>query len=44
MLLDGMEDSELLHLLESPQELEGRIREALDVLEQHRRSAGAETN
>jgi polyadenylate-binding protein len=37
MLLDGMEDTELLHLIESPQDLEGRIKEALDVLEQHRK-------
>jgi len=38
-----MEDTELLHLLESPAELEGRIKEALDVLEQHRKTAGAES-
>jgi polyadenylate-binding protein len=36
MLLDGMDDTELLHLLESPSELDGRIREALDVLEAHK--------
>jgi polyadenylate-binding protein len=40
MLLDGMEDSELLHLLESPVELENRIREAIEVLEQHNKKAG----
>jgi polyadenylate-binding protein len=38
MLLDGMEDSELLHLLETPTELDARIAEALDVLEQHNKS------
>ncbi len=41
MLLEGMDDSELLHLLETPSELESRIREAIDVLEQHKRTATA---
>ena len=36
MLLEGMDDSELLHLLETPGELDNRIREAIDVLEQHK--------
>jgi len=32
MLLEGMDTSELLHLVESPESLSARIREALDVL------------
>ena len=36
MLLDGMDTSELLHLLESPDSLQARIREALEVLEAHK--------
>jgi len=32
MLLEGMDTSELLHLIESPESLNARIREALDVL------------
>ena len=39
MLLEGMDDSELLHLLETPAELDSRIREAIDVLDQHKRGA-----
>jgi hypothetical protein len=35
-----MEDTELLHLLEAPSELDGRIKEALEVLEAHRAVAG----
>jgi polyadenylate-binding protein len=35
MLLDGMDVSELLHLLESPSDLTARIQEALDVLKTH---------
>lgn len=38
MLLDGMETSELLHLLESPDALSSRIKEALEVLEHHQRT------
>ena len=41
MLLDGMDTSELLHLLESPDSLQARIREALEVLEQHSKDATA---
>lgn len=41
MLLDGMEDSELIHLLESPAELDARIREAIEVLEQHKKQTEA---
>jgi polyadenylate-binding protein len=33
MLLDGMETGELLHLLESPEDLQSKIREAMEVLE-----------
>ena len=32
LLPDGMDDSELLHLLESSQDLQARVKEALDVL------------
>ena len=39
MLLDGMDTSELLNMLESPDLLQARIREALDVLEAHSRVA-----
>ena len=39
MLLEGMEDSELLHLLETQSELDSRISEAIDVLEQHKAQA-----
>lgn len=35
MLLDGMDDGELLHLLESQADLQARVREALDVLAAH---------
>lgn len=35
MLLDGMDEGELLHLLEAPEELNDRISEALGVLHQH---------
>lgn len=35
MLLDGMDEGELLHLLEAPEELSDRINEALGVLHQH---------
>jgi polyadenylate-binding protein len=37
MLLDGMDTSELLHLLESPEDRAARIQEALQVLEEHSR-------
>lgn len=40
MLLDGMEDSDLLNLLETPSELESRIQEALDVLKAHQSNSG----
>lgn len=33
MLLDGMDTGELLHLLESPEDLQSKIREAMDVLD-----------
>lgn len=33
MLLDGMETGELLHLLESPEDLNSKIREAMEVLD-----------
>ena len=33
MLLDGMEVAELLHLIESPEMLQLKIREAIEVLE-----------
>ena len=32
MLLDGMETAELLHLLEAPDALRGKIHEAMEVL------------
>ena len=35
MLLDGMDNSELLHLLESPEALQAKVQEALQVLKQH---------
>jgi polyadenylate-binding protein len=41
MLLDGMEDSDLLNLLETPAELESRIQEALDVLKAHQTTGTA---
>ena len=37
MLLDGMEVAELLHLIESPEMLQLKIREAIEVLERWRR-------
>jgi len=38
MLLDGIEDSELIHLLEAPVELDARIREAIQVLDEHKKN------
>jgi len=35
MLLEGMDESELINLLTTPEELGSRIREAIDVLNQH---------
>ena len=35
MLLDAMDDSELLHLLKSPEALQARVQEALQVLKQY---------
>jgi len=35
MLLEGMDITELLHLIESPESLNLRIREAIEVLETH---------
>ena len=37
MLLEGMDAGELLHLLESPEDLHTRVDEALKVLEQHQK-------
>ncbi len=37
MLLEGMDTSELLHLIESPESLTLRISEAIEVLETHKR-------
>ena len=34
MLLDGMDDAELLHLLESPEDLQDKIGEAMKVLDE----------
>jgi polyadenylate-binding protein len=42
MLLEGMDTSELLHLIESPESLNLRIREAIEVLETHQKRQGAE--
>ena len=42
MLLDGMEISELLNLLQSPAELKQRIDEANQVLLEHQQRAAAE--
>eukprot|EP01138_Halocafeteria_seosinensis_P009584 gb/GECG01009794.1/.p1 GENE.gb/GECG01009794.1/~~gb/GECG01009794.1/.p1 ORF type:complete len:743 (+),score=129.45 gb/GECG01009794.1/:1-2229(+) len=39
MLLDGMDTGELLHLLESPEDLQARIQEALQVLESHNKGS-----
>lgn len=39
MLLDGMEVSELIHLLESENDLNARVKEALDVLRAHQDDA-----
>jgi len=33
MLLDGMDDAELLHLLESPEDLQDKVREDMQVLD-----------
>ena len=39
MLLAGMDNSELLHLLESPEALQAEVQEALEVLHQAGQSA-----
>lgn len=36
MLLEGMDNSKLLHLLKSPKALDAKIQEALRVLKAHR--------
>jgi polyadenylate-binding protein len=38
MLLEGMDEAELIFLIETPEELINRIREAMDVLDQHKKS------
>jgi polyadenylate-binding protein len=39
MLLEGMDEAELIFLIETPDELMNRIREAIDVLEQHKKAS-----
>jgi hypothetical protein len=42
MLLEGMDKSKLLHLIESPESLNLRIREAIEALETYQKRQGAE--
>lgn len=41
MLLDSMDNGELLHLLESPEALNGKVAEAIQVLRQHESAQAA---
>merc|ERR1711916_358529 len=42
MLLESLDHGELVHLLESPQELQSRVREAMEVLAEHLKNANAQ--
>jgi polyadenylate-binding protein len=44
MLLEGMDDFELINLLTTPNELDNRIREAIEVLNQHSKASATATN